>query len=300
MNKILTFTIIILISLFILFFAYRLTKSSVTAPYDSHNKTLAVSILPVKYIVNSIVGDDFEITVLVPPGSSPEIYEPTPYQLMSISNAMLIFNVGLLDFEQELMKRFPANMKNKIVDLSSGVNLLKGSCSGLNGNHHNHGVDPHIWTSPKQLKIMTERAYSAISSLYPDSVKYKDNYGILISRLDELDKKISESIENSNTKYFFIYHPALTYYANDYGIEQVSIEREGKEPSAEQLKNLIKLARNENIDMVMYQREFSRNTVETIAGDIGAKAIMIDPLAEDIINSISNITEIITKRNFEK
>lgn len=272
-----------------------MTTSSKTTECDSH-KSLAVSILPVKYIVGSIVGEDFEITVLVPPGSSPEAYEPTPQQLMSLSDATLVFNIGLLDFEQELIKRLPVAMKNKVVDLSVGVNLLEDSCSGAHESHHHHGVDPHIWTSPKQLKIMAETAYSSISRLYPDSIKYKTNYDLLITQLDELDRQTAALIADANMKHFFIYHPVLTYYASDYGIEQVSIERDGKEPSAEQLKELIGLARAENIGMIMYQREFSRSTVETITGDIGAEAVMIDPLAEDIINSIRHITELIVKR----
>lgn len=295
MNKILTFSIIVITILLIAFFAYRVTKRQKLSVL-AHN-TMAVSILPVKYLLNSIVGEDFEITVLVPPGSSPETYEPTPQQLMSMSNAVLIFNIGLLDFEQELIKRLHGNMKNKVVNLSTGINLLAGSCSGAHESRHHHGVDPHIWTSPKQLKIMAETTYSAINRLFPDSVKYKDNYNILIAKLNELDKQTTELISNSKLKHFFIYHPALTYYANDYGIEQVSIEVDGKEPSAEQLKSLIELARTENVNMIMYQREFNQSTVETIADDIRARAVIIDPLAEDIINNIRHITELIAKQN---
>lgn len=297
MNKVLRSSIIIVVVLpLIIFVAYKVASTSEANQSNVHN-SLVVSVLPVKYIVNSIVGKDFEITVLVPPGSSPETYEPTPQQLMSMSDATFIFNIGLLDFEQELIKRLPVAIKNKVIDLSVGVNLLKGNCSGAQESHHHQGIDPHIWTSPKQLKIMAKTAYFAINRLYPDSMKYKKNYDLLMTQLDELDKQTAALIANSNIKHFFIYHPALTYYARDYGIEQVSIETEGKEPSAEQLKSLIKLAHAKNIGTVMYQREFSRSTVETIAGNIEAQAVMIDPLAEDIVSSIRHITELIVKRN---
>lgn len=296
-NKILTLSIVVASMLLIIFFAHRITEQP--KPIRSPHNNLVVSILPVKQILKSIVDEDFEITVLVPPGSSPEIYEPTPQQLMSISNAMLIFNIGLLDFEQELIKRLPGDMKNKVINLSEDINLLAGSCSGIHKGHHHGGIDPHIWTSPRQLKKMTETTYSAIHTLYPDSVKYKENYELFIARLDELDKQTAQLISDSNVKHFFIYHPALTYYANDYNIEQVSIEKDGKEPSAEQLKNLIELARAENIATILYQREFNRSTVETIADDIGARAIMIDPLAEDITNSIRQITNLIAYRKIK-
>ena len=254
---------------------------------------MVVSILPLKFLIEKIVGDDYAITVLVPPGSSPETYEPTPQQLIAVSNASLVFTVGLIDFEHELISKATKSPENKIVNLSEGILLLSGCCGSAmhdHDGHHHHGVDPHVWTSPKQLKIMAANAYQAIALLSPDNEKYETNYAKLQAQLDDLDAQVGRILEASNVKHFFIYHPALTYYANDYGVEQVSIEHEGKEPSADQLRDLINLARSENIDKILYQKEFSRSVVETIAKDIGAVPVEIDPLAEDIAGSIIEIT----------
>lgn len=261
------------------------------------DRSLVVSILPLKSIVAKITGDDYKIEVLVPPGSSPETYEPTPKQLVSISDADLIFTVGLIDFEHRLMVKPTKQTGNKIVNLSDGVVLLSGCCgSAMDGghSHHHHGVDPHIWTSPKQLKIMAANAYNAIALLHPDNKTYEANYRELLAELDELDVRIANMLGSAQVKCFFIYHPAMTYYANDYNIEQISIEQEGKEPSADQLRGLIDLARKDNIATILYQREFSKSVVETIAKDIGATPVEIDPLAENIVQSIIEITQHIT------
>lgn len=255
------------------------------------NKSLITSILPLKSLVGKITGDDYRIETLMPSGSSPETYEPTPKQLLSLSDADLVFTVGLIDFERKLVEKVMEQADYKVVNLSDDIALLSGSGGSSIDEHHHHGIDPHIWTSPKQLKIMAANAYRAISLLHPDNKKYEANYLKLLDELDELDVKIANILDSACIKSFFIYHPAMTYYANDYGIEQVSIEQEGKEPSADQLKSLIDLARKENIVTILYQREFSRSMVETVAKDIGATLVEIDPLAEDIFQNMIEITQ---------
>lgn len=191
---------------------------------------------PARSIVEGIVGDDFKIEVLVPPGASPETFEPTPRQFVELNKAQLIFNVGLIDFETTLLGK--VGDQAKVVNLSRGIDLIAGSCShGHHGHDHGHahGVDPHVWTSPKALQTMAANAYEAIRNAYPDSVKYEAGYNRLRSTLKELDIRTAEKIARSGVKYFIVYHPALTYYARDYGLRQVAIEADGKDPSAKQL-----------------------------------------------------------------
>lgn len=258
---------------------------------DNGTKSIVLSILPLKGLASDLFSDDFSIHVLVPPGSSPETYEPTPQQLIEVSKAEWVFTTGLIDFEHELISKAAQTAENKVVNLSEGITLLSGCCGGSIHSHHNHGVDPHIWTSPQQLKIIAANMCEPIIKVTPEKAdKYKDALKKLNAKLDSLDAYIRESISNAGINGFFIYHPALTYYADDYGINQVSIEHEGKEPSAEQLKGLIQIARRDGIDKILYQKEFSRSVVETIAKDIGAEPVEIDPLAEDILESILFVT----------
>ncbi|MBR0363074.1 MAG: zinc ABC transporter substrate-binding protein, partial [Alistipes sp.] len=142
-----------------------------TTKSDSDKKTIFVTITPMQSIIEEITAGDFDIEVIVPKGASPETFEPTPKQVTSFSDAELIFSTGLIDFEQSLIERISGDAE--VVNLSNGIELIAGSCS--HGNHkHKHGVDPHIWTSPRALRTMVTNAHDAIMAHYPDSVKYTE------------------------------------------------------------------------------------------------------------------------------
>lgn len=310
---------------------------SCAQPAQPEEETLYVSILPLKSIVGGIVGDDFDVRVLVPAGASPETFEPTPRQFVDLNRARLIFNVGLIDFETTLLGKIEA--RDKVVDLSRGIDLIAGSCSHahgkvaradephaaamseeqqtagtaatpgerqLAGSHaaatpapqahghsHAHGIDPHIWTSPRALQHMAANAYEAIHALWPDSVKYTENHARLQEQLAALDARTAGKIAASGVRYFIIYHPALTYYARDYGLQQVAIEDDGKEPSARALARLIEQARRDSVRTIFYQSQFPASAVEVIARDIEAQSVAIDPLKEDVIANIDSLTDLI-------
>lgn len=309
---------------------------SCAQPAQPEEETLYVSILPLKSIVGGIVGDDFDVRVLVPAGASPETFEPTPRQFVDLNRARLIFNVGLIDFETTLLGKIEA--RDKVVDLSRGIDLIAGSCSHAHGkvaradephaaamseeqqtagtaatpgerqlagrhaatpapqahgHSHAHGIDPHIWTSPRALQHMTANAYEAIHALWPDSVKYTENHARLQEQLAALDARTAGKIAASGVRYFIIYHPALTYYARDYGLQQVAIEDDGKEPSARALARLIEQARHDGVRRIFYQSQFPASAVEVIARDIEAQSVAIDPLKEDVIANIDSLTDLI-------
>lgn len=310
---------------------------SCAQPAQPEEEMLYVSILPLKSIVGGIVGDDFDVRVLVPAGASPETFEPTPRQFVDLNRARLIFNVGLIDFETTLLGKIEA--RDKVVDLSRGIDLIAGSCSHahgkvaradephaaampdeqptadshaatpgerqLAGSHaatpapqahghsHAHGIDPHIWTSPRALQRMAANAYEAIHALWPDSVKYTENHARLQEQLAALDARTAGKIAASGVRYFIVYHPALTYYARDYGLQQVAIEDDGKEPSARALARLIEQARHDGVRRIFYQSQFPASAVEVIARDIEAQSVAIDPLKEDVIANIDSLTDLI-------
>lgn len=264
-------------------------------------KTIVVSIAPLKYIVETITCGDFNIDVLLPEGSSPETYSPTPKQIAGIENAEFLFTTGLLDFENEVVTKLGKSLTlspDKVVSLSKGVALLDGSCSHSHEGHkHSHGVDPHIWTSPEQLKIIALNAYEAINNAYPDSVKYTIAYKKFNEEIETLSTWVKSTVGKSGVEKFIIYHPALAYYANDYGLKQIAIENEGKEPSATHMKGVINDAKGSGIRKVMYQREFSRSVVEPIARELNAEIVEINPLSEDIMSEIKYITNVITSND---
>ncbi len=257
--------------------------------------TIYVSILPLKGLVKAITGQDFPVEVLVPPGASPETFEPTPRQYIGLNEAQWVFSTGLIDFETTLLAKIDRH--EKVVNLSQGIELIAGCCSHHHHGHaHAHGIDPHIWTSPRALRQMAATLYEQIHAAYPDSTRYTLNFKHLDSELEQLDQRTAERIAAAAVTEILVYHPALTYYARDYGLQQRAIEQDGKEPSARQLGELIRHARAAKVRTILYQQQFPRSSVETIAADIGAKAVEFNPLAEDVIANIDHITLLITER----
>lgn len=263
-----------------------------TTKSDSDKKTIFVTITPMQSIIEEITAGDFDIEVIVPKGASPETFEPTPKQVTSFSDAELIFSTGIIDFEQSLVERISGDAE--VVNLSNGIELIAGSCS--HGNHkHKHGVDPHIWTSPRALRTMVTNAHKAIMAHYPDSVKYTEATGRLLERIDALDTYCATRIKAEGVEAMMIYHPAYTYYARDYGIEQIAIEHDGKEPSLRQTTALIEKAKEYGVKAILRQPQYSEDKVRAIANDAGAEIITTDPLAEDILGEIERVTEIICR-----
>lgn len=277
-----------------LFIYIVLAVSCVSNKNQSTEPVIFVSIAPIKPIVEAIVGDDFKVEVLVPIGASPESFEPTPKQFIALNSAKLVFGTGLLDFEQQLLKR--VHNQSKVIDLSRGITTISGSCSHTHhGKHCHHGVDPHIWCSPKSLKVMASNVHSAIVAAMPDSVQYTSAYNALNERIAQLDNDVAELTKSATLPYFIIYHPALTYLARDYGLEQVAIENDGKEASAKRIAQIISQARADGIKSVFYQSEFPESSVKVICEDIGANAVEINPLAENIFANIREIARLITE-----
>ncbi len=263
-----------------------------TTKSGSDKKTIFVTITPMQSIIEEITAGDFDIEVIVPKGASPETFEPTPKQVTSFSDAEYIFSTGLIDFEQSLVERISGDAE--VINLSNGIELIAGSCS--HGNHqHRHGVDPHIWTSPRALRTMVTNAHKAIMAHYPDSVKYTEATERLLERINKLDNYCATRIEAEGVEAMMIYLPAYTYYARDYGIEQIAIEHDGKEPSLRQTTALIEKAKEHGVKAILRQPQYSEDKVRAIATDAGAEIITTDPLAEDILDEIERVTEIICR-----
>lgn len=278
-----------------LFGALALLLLTACAPRrTAESETIYVSIPPLKSLVEAIVGEDCPVEILVPPGASPETFEPTPRQYVAVSRARRLFQIGLIDFERNLVARIAD--PRKVVDLgaASGVELLTGCCSHHHHEGHAHGVDPHLWSSPRALQRMAAVIYETIRADHPDSLRYTRNHERLQAALADLDRRTAERLARSGVRTILVYHPALSYYARDYGLQQIAIEEEGKEPSARHLAELIRRARAEKIGRILYQVQFPKSSVEAIAADIGAEAVAFDPLAEDAIANIDAITALIT------
>lgn len=145
--------------------------------------------------------------------------------------------------------------------------------------------------SPRNVKIIARNIFQAlIETDEKNESFYKSNYNMFISEVEALDKSITNAMENLTSRKFIIYHPALTYFAADYGLEQIPIELEGKNPSPLHIKQITDLALKENIKAILVQEQFDKSKAETISKEINGEVIMIDPLDYNWPNQLLEIS----------
>jgi len=256
----------------------------------SLKKTIAVSILPQKYFIDQIAGNHYNVLVMVSQGSSPETYEPTASQLTELSQATIYFRLGNLDFENTMLRGINDNFPYlKVVNCSQGINLISSIEPEEEKNHH-HAIDPHIWISPKTVKVIAQHIYSSLIEVdptYADSLKI--GYNKFINSIDSLDSMMANAVKRHNIKSVMVFHPILSYLARDYGFNQIAIESEGKEPSPKMMKTNIDVAKTNGIKIIFVQQEFDTERATIIARQIGASVVKLDPLGYNWNNSIRYI-----------
>lgn len=245
--------------------------------------TITVTIEPLRYFTEVIAGDKFKVVSMVPEGSSPETYDPTPQQLVDLSKSVAYLRIGHIGFEQSWIKKLQDNTpKLPFYDTSIGVNLIHQQCSHNYEEEsqasHNHGVEPHIWNSPDNAKIIAENICKALCEIdEKNSEFYTHRTDSLYDIINKTGQEIQVLMPNAD-KTFLIYHPALTYFARDYGLEQISIEEGGKEPSPAHLQNLIRTCKEKKARIIFVQEEFDKRNAELIADELNVKVIPINPL----------------------
>lgn len=259
---------------------------------DSEKILLAVSIEPQRKMLEEIAGPQYEIITMLGKGSNPETYEPTVSQKMKASKAKAYFSVGYLPFEQIITKDLPEDVC--IVNTSEKIKPITGTHS--HGGDVHQEPDPHVWSSFKNAKAMAESMTKKLCEINSDSIeKYQQRYSIMINRLDSLDKTVSNLLIENNCHAFAVWHPSLSYFANDYGLHQLSVGQESKEASISNIAEIIQEAQKDSVKVFFYQKEFDSRQAENISKEIGAILIPISPLEYDWENELMNITNVLVK-----
>jgi len=241
---------------------------------------------------------------MIPPGFSPATYDPSPDQLRKLQDADIYFRIGHIPFEKAQMEKLEKlNTKMKVIDTSNGIELLKlaAHSHGDKDEHekekeheHEAGNDPHIWLSPKLVKIQAKNIYNALVEYSPENKDYfTRNYNQFTKELDELDQKLTNVFAPIEGQTILVFHPAFGYLADAYGFRQEAIEIEGKEPTPAQLQEIIDKARNNNIKVIFVQAQFSPESAKSVAQEINGAVVQIDPLAKDYFTNLETMAETI-------
>ncbi len=263
------------------------------------NINAIVSILPEKTFVEAIAGDKVSVSVMVLPGNSPHTYEPKPSQMKDVAKARLYFAIGV-EFENVWLNKFKnLNKEMHVIDLTLGVTKLSMASHDKhhNGEHTNEdqSTDPHIWTSPDNVKIILKNIYNTLVKADPvNESYYKQNYETFLAQIEKTNSKITSILSSKpkGTK-FMVFHPSWGYFAQAYGLEQLPVEIEGKSPKPKELINLIKEAREEKISAIFTQPEFSDSIAKVMANELKIEVIKVSPLSLKWSETLLNIANAI-------
>jgi len=260
---------------------------------EPEKKIITVSIAPFRYFVEAIAKDEYEVNVMVPAGSNPHIYEPYPVQVARLKKSVAYISDGFLGFELTWLDRFyEINRSMKKLSLGEAIEPVRSEHH--HEGEHTEGVDPHYWVSPACAFKMASSVKTLLSELNPANKNlYETAYRQLMVRIahaDTLAKELTSAVEKRK---FMIYHPNLAYLARDYGLEEIAVESEGKEPSPARMKYLIDVARSENLKVILVQKEYDTKNARAIAGETRASMVIIDPLSEDWYSSVIDIINVL-------
>ena len=263
----------------IIIFVIAKGENTSTGSFADKKINIMVSILPQVEFAENIGKDKISVSVMIPPGFSPAVYEPSVKQLKKLSEADLYIRIGYIPFEKTQMKRLAdLNPKMKVIDSSKGIEIYEN--------------DPHIWMSPRLVKIQVENIYLALAEVDSENKDfYEKNKNEYLKKLDDLDLELKNAFSKIKDKKILVFHPAFDYLARDYGFEQIAIEIEGKEPSAENLAKIIDLAKKEDIKTIFVQKQFSSKSAKAIATQINGSVVPLDPLAENYVENLRRIGE---------
>lgn len=256
-----------------------------------------VSILPQKYFVERVGGDLVQVQVMVKPGASPATYEPTMKQIADLGNTNVFFRIGVPFEEAWIGKIKEANKNMRLIDTRDGITLREIDAFNDHGHQHDaeevhdhKGKDPHIWLSPELVKQQAKTIAEALGEIRPGQKEFfNQNLNDFILDLDRLNDEIQKAFEGLENKMFVVFHPSWGYFADDFGLQQIPIESEGKEPGFNQMSKLINFAKDHNIKVIFVQKQFNKKQAGAVAGQINGVVVEIDPLAENYIENLKHI-----------
>jgi len=259
-----------------------------------------VSISPVKYITDNIVGEKYQVKVLVPENFNPHLFEPRPNDMRELSKAKYYFSIGDTFDHVWLEKLRSVNKMVKIVYIDKNITKQR-----LENHHHekkheedgdNNFYDPHIWLSPSNVKIMAKNILDFMAEADKDNLPlYESNYQKLVKSMDELVINFKKTFDRCESKNILVFHPSWGYFARDFGLKQFAIESEGIEPSMSHIREIVDFARKEDVKFLFVQPQIDSRITNTLAKQLNIEIIKVNPLSYNFIGELELI-----KNAFEK
>ena len=283
------------------FLAYLFAFWIIGCGTDKDNRrVVAVSIEPLRNVLENIAGDKFRIVTVMPGNDNPETFEPSPSRRIDLEKGEVCFVTGLLPFETKLMES--SDVRDRFVNVSKDVDLMYGTHSHEHGSgksKHIHTVtsaDPHIWSSVKNMEIIARNMSDRLCEIDPENAEaYRSNLNTYLQRLDSIDNSFGLRLKEAGNPSFLMWHPSLTYFARDYGLEQISVSPESKEMSVSSISRVIDKASADSIGVMFYQREYDSRQSDIVGRSINARMVPFSPVSYDWEAELNTIVDELTK-----
>lgn len=272
--------------------------------------TVAVSIVPQETFVKAVAGDLVDVVTLIPSGASPANYQPSPKEMAAFSDAGIYFSIGVATEAANILPNIASqNDHLRIVELAEHVDAVYDARYFADDEDHLHdeheeadhdeneeadhdheGRDPHIWMSPKRVIVMVQMIRDTLIEEDPNNqTTYTDNAEAYIESLRIMDESLQDTFSDLQGEAFIVMHPSVGYFADDYGLDMIAIEEDGKDASVSHMQTVIDFALENGIKVVFYQQEFDSTQAKTIADEIDGEVIEYEPLSGDYINSLKKM-----------
>jgi zinc transport system substrate-binding protein len=259
--------------------------------------TLSVSVEPQRALLEKIVGDRFDVVTVLANGANPETFEPTIKSRMAVDNSALYFTIGNMPFEQTIAGSLSKNVT--VVDCSNNIKPIYNTHShdDGDGDNHTHGnVDPHFWVSLRNMRTIAKTMLNAVAKIDPTNKDYYSaNFASLDSALTAADSTFVARLSNAD-RAFAVWHPSLSYFARDYGLQQISVGFENKDMSPKHLAEVIEQAKSAGVKVFFFQKEYDSRQAQSLNNEIGTRMVTINPLAYDYVTELTNIVDELTHK----
>ncbi len=267
--------------------------------FGADQVAVAVTIAPQAWLVEQIGGDRIEVMTLVEPGESPETFLPSDAQVSRLMRSAVYFRIGVPGERGPWFDALRRSGRVEIVDLRDGVELLAlprhhDKPAAAPGPHATR--DPHVWLSPSRLRRMGQTVAEVLERLDGGAGDhYRRNRAAFEARIEGLDTELRQKLGPVAGRAFMVFHPSWGYLANEYGLRQLPIEIEGKEPSDAELTELMRIARREALSVVFVQPQVRGRSAEIVARGIGGRVAVLDPLASDVVTNLSEVAGLLVE-----
>lgn len=254
-------------------------------PITQSRPTIVVSIQPQRYVLEQIAGKYYDVVALLQDGANPEQYEPSMNNVMALEQCDAYFMVGHIGFEAAILNRVTANRPDlKVCDTGVGINMI-------NTAHGGTSRDPHVWASVRNARLMAQNMLAALIELDAKHERYyRSRCASLTKHLNELDSTIAAQLDSCSSKAFVVWHPALSYFARDYGLTQISVEDESGNVTPRRIGQVVEEAKNAHAQVFFYQKEFDSRAARSVNEQMRINMVEISPMSYDWESQIIKIS----------